>query len=201
MESTQADFISVLNSILLLVDYKSEMFSQIRSGDRKAIKDAVVASSKAAALLNVPVVMTSCGQNLNDEFIQEIKDIFPKQEIIIRNCPSANALSDEYVSRTIKNHKRDKLVISGLWTSESLAETAIAAMQEGYDVYGLIDACGDTSHERHNYGVQKMLKAGLTPITWMSLASEWMNRWADPSDEYDDIAGKYSVMLSHLAKQ
>ena len=106
------------------------------------------------------------------------------------------------MQRIIRKLNREKLIISGLWTSESFAETAIHAIDYGYDVYGLIDACGDTSQERHNYGVHRMLKAGVTPITWMSLASEWMNGWAEPADsDSEEMAGKYTAMLSYLSRQ
>lgn len=199
MESAQTDFISVINSLLLLVDYKTEMLAQVRSADRSSIIDAAVASAKAAAILNVPVILTCADRN--GEFVREIKEVFPGKDIIIRNG-SSDAMSDETVRRMIRKYSREKLIIAGLWTSDSFTETALSAIREDYDVYGLIDACGDTSAERHNYGVHRMLKAGLTPITWMSLASEWMNGWAEPAEsETDYMSGsKYNVMLTYLSR-
>lgn len=200
MESAQTDFISVLNSMLLLIDYNADMLAQVTSGDRRTIKDAATASAKAASILNVPVLLTASERNR--DYLKEIAELFPKQEIFVRKSIASNALIDEAVRLRLRRYGRDKLVIAGLWTSESFAETALGALKEGYDVFGLIDACGDTSVERHNYGVHRMLKAGLNPITWMSLASEWMNGWADPMEnDSDDITGKYNVMLSHLSRQ
>jgi hypothetical protein len=42
----------------------------------------------------------------------------------------------------------------------------------------------------------------VTPITWMSLASEWMNGWAVPaeSDYRGEFTGKYNTMLTYLAR-
>lgn len=198
MESAQTDFISVLNSMLLLVDYNTDMLAQVTSGDKRSIKDAAIASAKAASILNVPVVLTSSERNR--DYIKEIRELFPKHEVLVRNSFGANALSDENVRFKLRKYGREKLVIAGLWTSESFAETALGAIKEGYDVFGLIDACGDTSIERHNFGVHRMLKAGLNPITWMSLASEWMNGWADPMEnDSDEVTGKYNFMLSHLS--
>jgi nicotinamidase-related amidase len=79
-------------------------------------------------------------------------------------------------------------------------ETALGASELGYDVYGLMDAAGDTSPERHNYGVQRMLRSGITPLTWMSLASEWMNGWAAPAESFAEETGKYSAILSYLSR-
>ncbi|HEX2967716.1 MAG TPA: isochorismatase family protein [Bacteroidales bacterium] len=195
MESTQTDFISVINSILMLVDYKPESLAQIRSTDRDSVKNAVIASAKAASILNVPVILTSDG-----EIMPELKEIFPNQHTLMRRQGQENAFNDDNVSNTVRKYGREKLIISGLWTSESFTETALNAVKAGYDVFGLIDACGDTSSERHNYGVHRMLKAGVTPITWMSLASEWMNGWTDPYENEEELSGKYNAMLSYLSR-
>ena len=202
MENSHSDFISVINSLLLLVDYQTKKIEGIQSGDRYGIVEAVVASAKAAAILNVPVVLSSAEGDNSGEYIRELTRILPKQEVIKRNYVHTGAFGDERVSNTIRQYARDKIIMSGLWTSESFTETAIQALMQGYDVYGLIDACGDTSNERHNFGVNRMLKAGVTPITWMSLASEWMNEWADPTagEISEEGFGKFNTMLSYLSK-
>lgn len=202
MENFQSDFISVINSLLLLVDYQARKIEGLKSDDRSGIMQAAVASAKAAAILNVPVVLSSADGDGSGEFITELTRIFPKQEVIKRNYIHTGAFGEERVNRAIRKYGRDKIIISGLWTSESLTETAIQALMQGYDVYGLIDACGDTSNERHNYGIKRMLKAGVTPITWMSLAAEWMNGWTNPnvSEISEEVTGKYNTMLSYLSK-
>ncbi len=201
MESAQTDFISVINSLLLLVDYKSDMLSEVKSGDRDTIRNAVLASAKAAAMLNVPVIVTVTGTYINDKFLNDISGILPKHDPIYRTHGTDDALADESVKQAIRKYGRAKLIIGGLWTSHSFAETALRAISEGFDVFGLIDATGDISSEKHNYGIHRALKAGLTPITWMSLASEWMHGWSEPAEVEDsDISGKYNAMLSYLSK-
>lgn len=203
MEESQTDFITVINSVLLLVDYQSNMIRSIGSGDRSEIEEAVIASAKAANMLNVPVILTSSENELSGEFFHYLSDIFPKQEVFKRKAHQLSALEDERIMKTLRKYGRSKLIISGLWTSESFSETAVHAVNEGFDVFGLVDACGDISHERHNYGLHRMLKAGVTPITWMSLASEWMNGWVDPGDGdiSDEIFGKYNAMLAYLSRR
>ncbi|MGH2565497.1 MAG: isochorismatase family protein, partial [Ginsengibacter sp.] len=98
----------------------------------------------------------------------------------------------------VKNSGRKKLIVSGLWTSMCFAYTAIHAIREGLDVYGLIDAGGDASHDAHKYGVKRMLQAGVIPITWMPLTSEWMHDWANPkaAELSKEVYGKFDAMLS-----
>jgi nicotinamidase-related amidase len=202
MENLNSDFITVINSMLLLVDYQNKLIMNIGSGDREEITNAVIASAKAAGILKVPVVLTSSATEENGEFISAITEIFAKMDVIRRKAECTDALEDEKVLNQLRKFGREKLIIAGLWTSTSFAQTAMHAIKEGYDVFGLIDACGDITAERHNYGIHQMLKAGVTPITWMSLASEWMNGWADPSEGElsEEIFGKYNAMMSYLAK-
>jgi nicotinamidase-related amidase len=196
------EFISVINSVLLLVDYQPRMLNSIRSGDRLEIRRSVISAAKAASILNVPVVMTSLRDDSGGEFIKALCDVFPGKEVIDRDADYVNALSDSVVAKKVRSYFRDKVIVAGVWTSESLAETAIGAIKKGYDVFCLIDAAGDTSAERHNDGLRRMRSAGVTAITWMSLASEWMNGWAVPaeSDYRGEFPGKYNTMLSYLAK-
>jgi nicotinamidase-related amidase len=202
MEDLQSDYITVINSMLLLIDYQDRKIMNIGSGDREEIISAVNASAKAAGILKIPVILTSCEGKENGEFISSITGIFPKLEILQRKADCTDALDDPKVLKQLRKYGRDKLIISGLWTSQSFAESALHAIREGFDVFGLIDACGDVSHDRHNHGVHQMLKAGVTPITWMSLASEWMNGWVDPSEGElsEEIFGKYNAMMTYLSK-
>jgi nicotinamidase-related amidase len=200
MENFQSDFISVINSVLLIVDYQQKKFEGIISGNRTDIKNSIVSSAKAASVMNVPVVLTSLDKPEDGEYISEITSIFPGINIILRDPACANAFRDNTVREGIRKYGRDKLIIAGIYTSENFAETAIGAVKEGYDVFGLIDGCGDISTDKQNFGVHLLLKSGVTPITWMSLASEWMNGWVEPA-ETELTEEKYSVMLSYLSKR
>ncbi len=139
------DFITDKNSLLLLVDFQPNMFRGVGSGDRTAIKNAEVASSKAAQILGVPVVLTSIYPKGNGDFIKEITELFPTQPVIDRPNSSFDALETEGVMAAVKSSGRSKIIVSGLWTSMCFAYTAIHALREGFDAYGLMDAGGDAT--------------------------------------------------------
>jgi hypothetical protein len=50
----------------------------------------------------------------------------------------------------------------------------------GFEVYRLMDAEGDSTHDAHIYGVKRMSEAGVIPITLESLVSEWIHDWGNP---------------------
>ena len=85
-------------------------------------------------------------------------------------------------------------MISGL---ACVSLTALHAIKEGYDVYGLMDAAGDSTVDGHNYRIKRMLKAGVIPITLESLVSEWMHDWDNPKsgELIEKVYSKYGAMI------
>jgi nicotinamidase-related amidase len=141
----------------------------VASGDKTIIRNAAYYAAKAVSLLNIPVVLSAINPAGNGEFMQEITRLFPGQEVFSRKVLSFDAFKDERTWNAAKNIKRKKIVISGLWTSMCFAYTALHAFKEGYEVYGLLDAAGDSTYDAHVYGVKRLLQAGVIPITVESL--------------------------------
>jgi len=185
------------NSFLLLVDYQPSMFKSIGSGDKTIIMSAVIGAAKAANILDVPVILSSINPKAMGEFIPEISGLFPNQEVFAREIPSFDAFEDGKTLNAVKNLGRKKMVISGLWTSMCFAYTALHALKDGYEVYGLIDAAGDSTPDAHKYGVKRMLQAGVIPITTESLVSEWMHDWNNPKagELVKEVYSKYGAMI------
>ena len=77
------------------------------------------------------------------------------------------------------------------------AYTALHAVKEGYEVYGLINTAGDSTLDAHNYGVKRMLQAGVIPITRESLVSEWMHDWNNrkAGELVKEVYSKHGAMI------
>lgn len=197
MNNSKLDLLTPDNSVLLLVDYQPAMFKGVGSGDRTIIKNSAIAAAKAASILGVPTVLTSIHPEGNGEFIKEITDLFPKVKVLARKMPSFDALEEEAVMAAVKATGRQKLVVSGLWTSMCFSFTTLHGLRAGMDVYGLMDAGGDATMDAHKYGIKRMLQAGVIPITWETITSEWMHDWGNPKvpELMKEIYGKYDAML------
>ena len=185
------------NSILILVDYQSTMFKGVASGDKTIIRNAAYCAAKAASILSIPVVLSSINPSSNGEFMPEITRLFPGQEVYSRKVLWFDAFDDEKTWNAAENAKRKKMVISGLWTSMCFAYTALHALKEGYEVYGLMDAAGDSTSDAHKFGIKRMLQAGVIPITVESLVSEWMHDWGNPKvgDLVKEVYSRYGYMI------
>jgi len=193
------EFLSDKNSVLLLVDYQSTMFKGVASGDKAGIRNAALCAATAAGILGIPVVLTTINPKTNGEFMKEITNLFPSQEVYARKIPSFDALEEPNVLNAVKATGRKKIVLSGLWTSMCFAYTALHALRDGYEAYGLMDAAGDSTPEAHMFGIKRMLQAGVVPTTVESLVSEWMHDWANPKAGalLREVYSKYGAMIGY----
>jgi nicotinamidase-related amidase len=166
-------------------------------GIRQIIKNAAIFAAKAASILDVPVVLSSINPHNNGDVFPEIAEIFPDQEVFARKIPSFDAFEDDRTFNAVKETNRNKIVVLGLWTSMCFTYTALHAIKEGYDVYGLMDAAGDSTEDAHNYGVKRMIQAGVIPITMESLVSEWMHDWNNPKagELIENVYSHYRAMI------
>jgi nicotinamidase-related amidase len=191
------ELLTTRNSVLLLVDYQPAMFKGVGSSDKATIWNAAVGAAKAAAILEVPVVLSAINPERNGEVVTEIAGLFPDVKVIARKIPSFDAFEDTRNLRAVKKLNRPKLVVSGLWTSMCFCFTALHALKEGLDVYGLMDASGDSTPSAYKYGVKRMMQAGVVPVTMEALVSEWMHDWNNPKsgDLIKDVYSHFGAML------
>ena len=120
--------------------------------------------------------MTTIGAARGGDIFKQVQAVFPDQKPIDRSF--INSWEDHRVVEAVKKTGRKKLVIAALWSEMCLAQPAIHAMGEGYDVYAVTDASGGVSAEAHDMAVRRLVAAGAQPITWLGMAGELQRDWA-----------------------
>ncbi|MFE3143911.1 hydrolase [Streptomyces scopuliridis] len=163
-------------SVLVLIDHQPFQFANLNSHEPTMVVNNVVALAKAAKVFDVPTILTSVLEERGGYLIKGLQDVFPEQKPINRTL--INTWEDERVVDAVKATGHKKLIMAGLWTEICVAMPAIQAAGEGFEVFAVTDASGGASKEAHDMAVQRMVQAGVVPITWMAVASEWQRDWA-----------------------
>jgi nicotinamidase-related amidase len=52
-----------------------------------------------------------------------------------------------------------------LWTSVCIVGPALSALDQGFEVYVIADACGDISDEAHHRAMERKVQACVRPMT------------------------------------
>src|SRR5215216_7154732 len=163
-------------SVLVLIDHQPFQFTNLNSHEPTMIVNNVIALAKTAKVFNVPTILTTVLEERGGYLIKGLQDVFPDQKPIDRTF--INTWEDERVVAAVKKTGRKKIIIAALWSEICLAMPAIQAAGEGYEVYAVTDASGGVSAEAHEMGVRRMMMAGVVPINWLAVASEWQRDWA-----------------------
>lgn len=79
-------------------------------------------------------------------------------------------------------------MIAGLWTSVCIVGPVLSAIEQGFEVYVIADACGDVSDEAHERAMQRMIQAGAAPMTSVQYLLELQRDWAR-GETYDLTTG------------
>jgi nicotinamidase-related amidase len=164
------------NCVLLLIDHQPSQLANVNSHEPTMVINNVTALAKTAKAYGVPTILTTISAGRGGAIFKQIQAVFPDQKPIDRTF--INSWQDGRVVEAVKNTGRKKLVIAALWTEMCLAQPAIHAMGEGYDVYIVTDASGGASAEAHDMAIRRMVAAGAQPITWLGMAGELQRDWA-----------------------
>jgi nicotinamidase-related amidase len=98
-----------------------------------------------------------------------------------------NSWDDQKVRDSLAANGRKKVIVAGLWTEVCNNTFALCAMDEGdYEIYMVADASGGTSKDAHDYAMQRMIQAGVVPMTWQQVLLEWQRDWAH-RETYDAV--------------
>ncbi|NQD82824.1 hydrolase [Enterobacter hormaechei] len=178
MTTTKLEVLTPANCQIIFIDHQPQMAFGVQSIDRQALKNNTVALAKAAKVFNIPTIITTVEtESFSGNTYPELLDVFPGQDILERT--SMNSWDDQKVRDALKANGKKKVVVAGLWTEVCNNSFALCAMLEGdYEIYMVADASGGTSKEAHDFAMQRMIQAGVIPVTWQQVMLEWQRDWA-----------------------
>jgi nicotinamidase-related amidase len=165
------------NSALVLIDYLPAQISAVHSMDRDLLLQNAVSVVRTVKTFGIPVVHSTVNvaSGRGKPTLPELADLLSDDKPIDRT--TVNSWEDLEFVEAVHATGRRKLIFMALWTEICLTFTALDALREGYEVYPVVDAVGGTSLEAHRAGLDRVMKAGGQPITWVSLACELQRDW------------------------
>lgn len=170
---------------LVLIDYQPQMAFAVRSIDGAELNNNATGLAKAAKVFDVPTVLTTVATStFSGPMFQSLLDVFPDQRPIDRT--TMNTWEDENAKTAVVATGRRRLIFAGLWTEVCIVMPAIQAIHEGFEVFVVVDACGGTSRTSHDMAVERMIQAGVKPVTWLQVLLEWQRDWAR-TETYDAV--------------
>jgi nicotinamidase-related amidase len=188
------------NCAITFIDHQPEMVLGVNSIDTTNLQNNTAGLAKTTDAYDIPVVLSTIGREHNGPLFEEIRDVFPDEEVIDRT--TLNAWENEAYVEAVEATDRDRLVMAGLWTEVCVCFAALSALEAGYDVYVVADACGGRTTADHEHALQRIENAGATTVTWAQVLAEIQRDWAadgarDAHQIYIDHGGDFGMTVQY----
>lgn len=177
MAQPAASLLTPRDHTLVLIDHQGQMGFAVRSIDVSQLRIHAAMVAQAAAGFGVPTILTTVAEKtFSGPIFDEVHGPFPKAQVIDRT--TMNCFEDQNVVTAVNAIGKQRIVLAGLWTSVCIAGPALTALEQGYEVYVIADACGDVSTEAHELAMARMIEAGARPLTALTYLLELQRDWA-----------------------
>src|SRR5712664_1873249 len=195
--------LTIENSVLVLIDHQPWVAFAVHSTDPGLMINNVAGLARAARDLGVPTVLTTVGAQgsiLVDPIFKEISEVFPDITPIDRT--STHAWSHPEVRAAIDATGRKKLLMAGIATEVCLAQSALAALKDGFDVYFVSDCSGGVTQEAHDDAKVRMTMAGAQPMSLVAVINEWAPDYTSPerialTDVLSQRGGTWGLLVDY----
>jgi nicotinamidase-related amidase len=162
---------------LILIDHQSQMAFATKSIDPVLLRSNTALVAEAAAGFGVSTILTTVAEKtFSGPIFPEISAAFPGRAALDRT--SMNTWEDPQVIAEVNRIGKGRLVIAGLWTSVCIVGPTLSAIDQGFEVHVVADACGDVTEEAHERAMQRMIQAGARPMTSLQYLLELQRDWA-----------------------
>ncbi|QSI28917.1 isochorismatase family protein [Variovorax sp. RKNM96] len=187
---------------LVMIDFQSQMAFATHSIDAVNLRNNAALVAQAAAGFKVSTILTTVAEkSFSGPMFSEITDAFPGQKMLDRT--SMNTWEDAAVIDRVNEIGKPRIVLAGLWTSVCIVGPALSALDQGFEVYVIADACGDVSTEAHERAMDRMVQAGARPMTSLQYLLELQRDWAR-GDTYElttgiakKVGGAYGIGINY----
>ena len=198
------ELLNPTNHVLLMIDHESQMAFAVESQPIEELRNNAGLVAATSKIYDISTVITTVAErSFSGPVFPEILEYYPDaQEFIDRT--TMNSWEDKRVVKAVGDHKKEKLVIAGLWTEVCVLTAALSAKADGDDVYVITDASGGVSQEAHDMAITRMVQGGVKPVTSLQYLLEVHRDWAR-SDMYLEVlkvskkyGGAYGLGIDYI---
>jgi nicotinamidase-related amidase len=146
-----------LRAALLVVDLQEKLLPAIE-GHERVVRNSLLLL-RLAEVLRLPVILTSQYRKGLGEIVPEVRAAAPGIEPLDKVAFSCFGDAG-FQSRLRTLPGRDQLVVAGIEGHICVCQTALGALEKGYDVHVVVDAVGSRTDANYRIGLARMEHAG-----------------------------------------
>ncbi len=173
------------DTTVILIDHQVGTNQWASTTPLALLQRNVMALAKFAKGTGMPVVLTSSQEtNLNAQgpLMPELQVALPEAFASrIKREGVVNAWDDERFANACRQTGRRNFVMAGVTTDVCMVGPAVSALNEGYNVQVVCDACGSSNPIAEEMAWRRMERAGVGLTTTNAIIAELVHNWATPA--------------------
>jgi len=175
------------NCALVFIDHQPQMVFGVANIDRQTLVNNVLLLAKGAKLFGVPTILTTVETESFSGFMwPQLLDVLPEQRPIERT--GMNSWDTPAFREAVMATGRKNILLSGLWTEVCICWPTLQMLDEGYNIFGVDDACGATSPAAQEASLSRMVQAGAVRMTTIATVLEFQRDWKN-REHYNELMG------------
>jgi nicotinamidase-related amidase len=173
------------DTAMILIDHQVGTNTWASTTPLSLLQRNVIILAKFAKGTGMPVVLTSSQEtnvNVQGPLMPELQEILPEAFAArIKRQGVVNAWDDPAFAEACRNTRRKNFVMAGVTTDVCMVAPAISAVEEGFIVKVVCDACGSTNQIAEEMSWRRMENAGVGLTSTNAIVAELVKNWASPA--------------------
>ena len=163
----------VENSLLLIIDIQTKLGQAMPTKVLNRVISNTSLLSRAAELLDVPVLVTEQYPQGLGPTITDISDTLPATAVTLDKTAFSSAAAQGF-DDVLERANRKQIIIVGMESHICVLQSALDLLSTGYDVYVVEDAVCSRRLENYQNALDRLRQAGVGIISAESAIFEWL---------------------------
>ena len=176
---------NIEDTAMILIDHQVGTNTWASTTPLALLQRNVIILAKFAKGTGMPTVLTSSQEtnvNVQGPLMPELQEILPEAFAArIKRQGVVNAWDDENFANACRHTGKRNFVMAGVTTDVCMVAPAISALEEGFHVQVVCDACGSTNPIAEEMAWRRMERAGVRLTSTNAMVAELVKNWASPA--------------------
>ena len=173
------------DTAVILIDHQVGTNTWASTTPLSLLQRNVIILAKFAKGTGMPVVLTSSQEtnlNVQGPLMPELQEILAEAFAArVKRQGVVNAWDDPAFAAACRKTGRKNFVMAGVTTDICMVAPAISALEEGFNVQVVCDACGSTNQIAEEMSWRRMERAGVRLTSTGAIVAELVKNWASPA--------------------
>jgi len=173
------------DTAMILIDHQVGTNTWAKSTPLELLQRNVIILATFAKGTGMPIVLTSSQEtnvNVQGPLMPELQSIAPEAFAArVKRRGVVNAWDDEDFANACRKTGKRNFVMAGVTTDVCMVSPAISALEEGFNVQVVCDACGSGNQIAEEMSWRRMETAGVRLTSTNAIVAELVKNWASPA--------------------